>query len=261
MNTKNVICLLIDACLDHKEGNSREKRSVLSPNGQPSPTVTPSYVQLLIRDELRLLQNQICAKDRVLCRVGPRGKPGRRGRLGRPGKHGPQGIPGPMGTKGDPGVQGNVGLPGPRGPQGEKGQKGEEGRSLSPPVLIKIPLKKTVNEGKTAVLNCKADGNPTPRVTWSKKNSSLPVGRHVVEPSSALIMRNVTKEDAGIYTCSAQNTLGSVNASTQLNVQCKYFQELFFAKNNRKNHTIVLTFYLMICCKFVCVNTTFVDKN
>ena len=248
-------------CLDHKAGNSREKRSVSSPNGQPSPTVTPSYVQLLIRDELRLLQNQICAKDRVLCRAGPRGKPGRQGRLGRPGKHDPQGIPGPMGTKGDPGVQGNVGLPGPRGPQGEKGQKGEEGRSLSPPVLIEIPLKKTVNEGKKAILNCKADGNPTPRVTWSKKNSSLPVGRHVVEPSSALIMRNVTKEDAGIYTCSAQNTLGSVNASTQLNVQCKYFQELFFAKNNRKNHTIVLRFYLMIFCNFVSVNTTFVDKN
>ena len=84
MNTKNVICLLIDACLDHKEGNSREKRSVSSPNGQPSPTVTPSYVQLLIRDELRLLQNQICAKDHVLCRAGPRGKQGRRGRPGNP---------------------------------------------------------------------------------------------------------------------------------------------------------------------------------
>ena len=212
-------------CLDHKAGNSREKRSVSSPNGQPSPTVTPSYVQLLIRDELRRLQNQICAKDHVLCRAGPRGKPGRRGRLGNPGKHGkhgPQGIPGPMGPKGDPGVQGKVGLPGPRGPQGEKGQKGEEGRSLSPPVLIEIPLKKTVNEGKTAVLKCKADGNPAPRVTWSKKNSSLPIGRHVVEPSSALIIRKVTKEDAGIYTCSAQNLFGSVNASVQLNVQCKY---------------------------------------
>ena len=82
-------------CLDHKAGNSREKRSVSSPNGQPSPTVTPSYVQLLIRDELRRLQNQICAKDHVLCRAGPRGKQGRRGRPGNPGKYGPQGIPGP----------------------------------------------------------------------------------------------------------------------------------------------------------------------
>ena len=200
MNTKNVTCLLIDACLDHKEGNSREKRRVSSPNGQSRPTVTPSYVQLLIRDELRLLQNQICAKDHVLCRAGPRGKPGRRGGLGNPGKHGPQGIPGPMGTKGDPGVQGNVGPPGPRGPQGEKGQKGEEGRSLSPPVLIKIPLKKTVNEGETAVLKCNADGNPAPRVTWSKKNSSLPVGRHVVEPSSALgpVVRTPVSANPGL---------------------------------------------------------------
>ena len=173
----------------------------------------------------------------------------------------PPGNPRTNGNKGRSGSTGKCGTTGTKRPPGREGSE-RRGRKIAfAPWLIKIPLKKTVNEGKTAVLNCKADGNPTPRVTWSKKNSSLPVGRNVVEPSSALIMRNVTKEDAGIYTCSAQNTLGSVNASTQLNVQCKYFQELFFAKNNRKNHTIVLRFYLMICCKFVCVNTTFVDEN
>ena len=208
--------------LGKKEGHLRQRRSVSSPSTQVSPTVTPSYVQLLIRDELLLLQNQICAKDQVLCREGPKGKPGRRGRRGSPGKHGPQGIPGPIGIKGDPGVQGNVGSPGPRGPRGEKGQKGEQGKSISSPSFIEAPAEKTVKEGQTAILKCTVDGYPQPRVTWSRKRSTLPIGRHVMGPSNALILKNVRPEDSGIYSCSAENLLGSANASGQLKVQCEF---------------------------------------
>ena len=220
--------------LGKKEGHLRQRRSVSSPSTQVSPTVTPSYVQLLIRDELLLLQNQICAKDQVLCREGPKGKPGRRGRRGSPGKHGPQGIPGPIGIKGDPGVQGNVGPPGPRGLRGEKGQKGEQGRSISAPFFIEPPAEKTVKEGQTAILKCTVDGYPQPRVTWSRKRSTLPIGRHVMGPSNALILKNVRPEDSGIYSCSAENLLGSVNASVQLTVQCK-FPEIESFKSLSKN--------------------------
>jgi len=202
-----------------EESISRHKRSVSSATAQVSPTLTPSYVQLLIRDELRLLRNQICAKDRVLCRAGPTGKPGRRGRPGRPGKHGPQGPPGPVGMKGDPGVPGNIGPPGPRGPQGVKGEKGEQGKSLIAPHLMEAPVGVTVNEGQTAVLKCTVDGHPPPKVTWSKIKSSLPVGRYMIGPSTALIIRNVKPEDAGFYSCSAKNLLGSTNASAPLKVQ------------------------------------------
>ena len=220
--------------LGKKDGNLRQRRSISSPIRQVNPTVTLSHIQLLIRDELRLLQNQICAKDHVLCRAGPRGKPGRRGRQGSPGKHGPQGIPGPIGIKGDPGVQGNVGPPGPRGLRGEKGQKGEQGRSISAPFFIEPPAEKTVKEGQTAILKCTVDGYPQPRVTWSRKRSTLPIGRHVMGPSNALILKNVRPEDSGIYSCSAENLLGSVNASVQLTVQCK-FPEIESFKSLSKN--------------------------
>ena len=160
----------------------------------------------------------------MLCRAGPRGKPGRRGKRGSPGKHGPQGIPGPLGIKGDPGVQGDVGSPGPRGPQGEKGQKGEQGKSISAPFFIEAPAEKTVKEGQTAVLKCTVDGYPQPRVTWSRKRLTLPAGRHVTGPSNALILKNLGPEDTGIYICSAENLLGSVNASVQLTVQCEFMK-------------------------------------
>ena len=178
----------------------------------------------LIKQELRLLQNQICAKDETLCRLGPKGKTGRRGRpgtRGRPGKHGPIGPQGPAGIKGDLGVPGDPGPAGPRGPPGVKGAKGEPGRSISAPSLLQRPVETTVNGSQSAILKCTADGNPSPQVTWSKLNSSLPVGRHVVESSGALIVKDVRPGDQGVYSCRAKTLLGSVNASAKLTVQCK----------------------------------------
>ena len=148
-----------------------------------------------------------------------------------------------MGLKGDPGIQGGNGSPGPRGPQGEKGEKGEKGRSISPPLLIEQRVKKIVNEGQTAVLKCVADGYPHPQVTWSKKASSLPVGRYITGPSNALIIKDLKPGDAGIYSCIAENILGCANASTQLTVQCKFLEFLLFAfiatKSRFHNKTIL----------------------
>ena len=214
---------------------SRERRS--SPDGsQQKSTLTASEIRMLIKQELDLLQNQVCAKDHTLCRTGPKGNTGRRGRLGirgrpgppgrpgsdgPPGKHGPVGAQGPMGIKGDLGMTGNPGSVGPRGPPGMKGDKGEPGQSISAPSLLQSPVGTTVNKSQTAILKCTADGNPSPKVTWSKLNSLLPVGRHVVESSGALIMKDVRPGDEGVYSCGAKNILGQVNASAKLTVQCK----------------------------------------
>ena len=214
---------------------SREKRNI-SP--EHNLTLSASEVQVLIKQELGLLQNQVCAKDHTLCRPGPKGNTGRRGKPGTrgkpgptgrpgsngpPGKHGPIGSQGPMGIKGDAGIPGEPGPVGPRGPPGVKGDKGEPGQSISVPVLLERPVEMTVNESQKVIFKCTADGNPRPKVTWSKLNASLPVGRHVVESSGALILKDVRPKDDGVYSCKATNLLGQVNASAKLTVQCKLF--------------------------------------
>ena len=181
-----------------------------------------------------MLQNQICAKDEKLCRPGPKGNTGRRGRrgpqgipgprgrtgpAGPPGKHGPVGPQGPIGKDRARGMQGPAGPPGPRGPPGKKGAPGQ---SISAPSLLQRPVETTVNESQTAILKCTAVGNPPPKVTWYKVNSSLPVGRHVVESSGALIIQDVRAGDEGQYTCEAENLLGGINATAKLTVQCKF---------------------------------------
>ena len=126
-----------------------------------------------------------------------------------------------MGIKGDLGIPGDPCPVGPQGPPGEKGTKGEPGQSISAPSLLQRSVETTVNESQTAILKCTAHGNPTPLVTWSKINTSLPVGRHVVESSGALIVKNVRPGDEGVPRCRAENLLGSVNTSTKLTVHCK----------------------------------------
>ena len=159
--------------------------------------------------------------------MGPQGPPGPvgiKGGLGvpgNPGPKGPRGPTGPLGIKGDLGIPGVPGPMGPRGPPGQKGTKGEPGQSITAPSLLQSPVETTVNQSQTAILKCLADGNPTPQITWSKINSRLPVGRHMVESRGALILRDVRHGDEGVYSCEAKNLLGSVNASAKLTVQCK----------------------------------------
>ena len=210
---------------DH-ENISRQKRS--SPtNSQQKSVQTAVDVKLLIEKELRLLQNLVCAKDETLCRGsrGRRGRPGTRGRSGPegpPGKHGPIGPPGATGVKGDLGLLGEPGPAGPVGPPGKKGVKGDPGKSTSAPSLLQAPVETTVNESQTAIFKCTVDSNPPAHVTWTKQNSSLPVGRHVVESSGALIVNDIRPEDEGFYSCRADNLLGSVNATAKLTVQCEF---------------------------------------
>ena len=218
-----------------QETLSRKKR--YSPDdSQQKSTLIASEVQVLIKQELGLLQNQVCAKDHTLCSAGPKGNTGRRGKQGTrgrpgppgrtgsngpPGKHGPIGSQGPTGIKGDVGIPGDPGPVGPRGRQGLKGDKGDPGQSISAPSLLQGPAGMTVNESQTAILKCIVDGNPRPKITWSKLNSSLPVGRHMIESSGALIVKDVRPGDHGVYNCRAENLLGQESASAKLTVQCK----------------------------------------
>ena len=124
-------------------------------------------------------------------------------------------------------MPGDQGPAGRRGQSGQKGVKGEPGKSISIPSLLQRPVGRTVNESQTAILKCVADGNPTPKVTWTKLNSSLPVGRHVTT-SNALIVKDVRPENDGVYRCRVENLLGSVNATAKLTVQSKSVNEYYY---------------------------------
>ena len=149
----------------------------------------------------------------------PKGIRGRRGRPGSPGKHGPVGPQGPQGPQGPSGPQGDHGPPGPRGDQGPQGPKGVPGESISAPSIVSPPSSIVVNETGIASLQCEVKGNPIPQVTWLKENSLLTTDKRIVQTRNGVMIRDVTSQDRGVYTCKARNILGVVTSSATLTVQ------------------------------------------
>ncbi len=78
-----------------------------------------------------------------------------------------------------------------------------------------------VNETSTASFQCEVTGNPEPKVTWLRQNSSLVADKRVVPSRGGLMITDVTSQDEGEYTCEAENILGESSASFTLTVQCE----------------------------------------
>ena len=175
----------------------------------------------VLKDVVTSSFKEICQKSESsnVCPRGLPGPPGRRGRKGSQGIMGPPGRSGKQGVMGPPGIRGDKGIKGDIGPPGIPGIKGEPGESISAPKLTITLTQLTVNESNTATLYCSANGNPTPEVSWSRVNGSLPSNRIRLTSDGLMQIADVRLEDAGKYKCLARNILGQDEKVVSLVVQ------------------------------------------
>lgn len=77
-----------------------------------------------------------------------------------------------------------------------------------------------VYQGDSATLSCDIlKGNPTPEITWKRKERKMPSGEEEIRGLS-ITFSQTTRHHSGIYTCSADNGFGfSANATIVLDVQ------------------------------------------
>ncbi|XP_075713182.1 neuronal cell adhesion molecule isoform X7 [Rhinoderma darwinii] len=83
-----------------------------------------------------------------------------------------------------------------------------------PTFLMPIGQKsnKTVLKDEVLLLECIAEGLPTPELRWNKEGAELPSNRVFYENfNKTLKIIGVSEEDAGKYRCSAQNNRGSIH--------------------------------------------------
>lgn len=74
-----------------------------------------------------------------------------------------------------------------------------------------------VVEGGSALLSCRAEGYPTPAMTWFKDGTRLPSEeRHVITTTGSLRILQVEERDGGLYTCQAINVIGVRTARSEL---------------------------------------------
>ena len=92
----------------------------------------------------------------------------------------------------------------------------------------------TVREGNTNTITCEALGYPPPTIVWSRTNGTLsdrvsvsdsvsvPTGYgNATRVSVNLTITNASREDTGVYMCSASNSIGSDDSNISITVQCK----------------------------------------
>ena len=99
--------------------------------------------------------------------------------------------------------------------------------SIAPPLIL-APESLTVTEGTDIQLNFNIRGYPPPiSLNYYYNDQELPLpssdGRisATIDDSGVLVIKKVTRHDAGEYTLEVENTLGEVCASIQLTVLCK----------------------------------------
>ena len=96
------------------------------------------------------------------------------------------------------------------------------------PEIVENPKDATLVEGKDVVFSCMIDGNPSPRVTWTKNEEKLntTVNPRLTASSlnnkRSLTITDVQRSDSGQYRCVIINSVGNITSSPgDLNVQCK----------------------------------------
>ncbi len=79
---------------------------------------------------------------------------------------------------------------------------------IVPPQLSLSSNRLMAEEKQNVTIACTATGQPLPSVTCSRAVGSLPEDRTEVM-NGTLTIYSVTRNDAGIYICKAENILGS----------------------------------------------------
>lgn len=99
---------------------------------------------------------------------------------------------------------------------------------LVPPSIMSEPRSGnvTVRKGTTVSLECKANGNPTPTVSWTrishKRHRSIP-DKDLTNHGMILTLDNVGRRDAGKYQCTATNGVGKDAVKyIHVSVLCEY---------------------------------------
>ncbi|KAJ1172187.1 hypothetical protein NDU88_004037, partial [Pleurodeles waltl] len=86
-----------------------------------------------------------------------------------------------------------------------------------PPVISAHPKEYTTIVDKSVALVCEAEGYPTPDITWRKDGQQLIESvRHRILSSGSLQLAFIQPDDAGRYTCTAVNLVGSSSSSMEL---------------------------------------------
>lgn len=88
-----------------------------------------------------------------------------------------------------------------------------------PPEFKERPRQEATVDRRTVTLRCRVFGAPNPEVKWIRGGLELTGGRYQTQDNGDLVIRDVSFNDAGDYTCHAKNKFGVIEANGTLIVK------------------------------------------
>ena len=85
------------------------------------------------------------------------------------------------------------------------------------PVSVTIGDNVTVLTDSDLTIHCPATGSPMPEITWTKNGNKMSLGNMVNQlGNGTLVIRKVSVDESGTYTCTATNIAGKSNGTTNV---------------------------------------------
>ncbi|CAL4113441.1 unnamed protein product, partial [Meganyctiphanes norvegica] len=98
----------------------------------------------------------------------------------------------------------------------------------APTVSSQTPKNQRVTKGDSVTLECEAEGNPLPKITWSRVGGHLPTGPQEEEGHSMTLL-DVDRHVEGTYNCKADNGIGKA-VSENMSISVEYAPEIVTEK-------------------------------
>ncbi|KAJ8924156.1 hypothetical protein NQ315_006940 [Exocentrus adspersus] len=100
----------------------------------------------------------------------------------------------------------------------------EQAAHVAPPSYIAQPRAGTYIEGQNVSLDCAANGNPNPTITWLKDGYPIDMNDldsrfSLVGTTTSLRITKIQEQDGGTYQCRAENREDSLDASALIQIQ------------------------------------------
>lgn len=90
--------------------------------------------------------------------------------------------------------------------------------SIAPKVKI-LPEENRIIQGKDFSITCEASGSPYPSIKWTKVHESMADNVHLT--GNVLRIINARPENRGMYVCIAENSAGTDQSNTIIDIERK----------------------------------------
>uniref|UniRef100_A0A1B0D9M5 Ig-like domain-containing protein n=2 Tax=Phlebotomus papatasi TaxID=29031 RepID=A0A1B0D9M5_PHLPP len=88
------------------------------------------------------------------------------------------------------------------------------------PRFVVTPENRTAKVGEEVILDCEAEGNPSPTVSWEREDGQqiVPTTRFYLT-GNQLHIKDAKESDSGLYICVAENSVGSAETVASVEIQ------------------------------------------